>query len=299
MAGKTLTHALLRKALDMHVTSTGQTISEGEDLGEKRFLLSPGDIKCSVKDGRLICSSQSVFDQLIEILMFMDDEPQASQSEDKADAAMMSPVKPPKSGLVSQAEMQKIAELKGQKKPESSVDAWRAGQARDYNVQGKKVPNAFGASEQANRRGINTEIIDSGRTKDLVWGHVRVTDPATGQYREDRVSHERETFCLLKSWEDANAQARYQKPGQPPLILGVLDNNMPEMNPEVKIKGMPAPLWLTMQVMRAWSFADRDAITKAERRAQLKILNREWREKEEIRLEEEEEQAVQDMRARA
>ena len=175
-----------------------------------------------------------------------------------------------------------------------SVENWRANQDRTYNVQGKTVPNAFGTSEEANRRGLCTRIIDSGRTKDLVWGHVRITDPATGQYREDRVSHERETFLLLKSWEDANAQLKWQKAGQPSLLIGIQDNNMPQLNPDVKIKGMPAPLWLTMQILRAWSFADRDAITKAERRAQLKILNREWREKDEITLEDEEERAVRE-----
>ena len=74
---------------------------------------------------------------------------------------------------------------------------------------------------------------------------------------------------------------------------------MPILNPDVRIKGMPAPLWLTMQLMRAWSFADRDAITKAERRAQLKMLNREWREDDEIVLEQEEERAVQDSIERA
>jgi hypothetical protein len=58
---------------------------------------------------------------------------------------------------------------------------------------------------------------------------------------------------------------------------------------------MPAQLWLTMQVMRSWSFADRDAITKAERRAQLKMLNREFREDDEIQLEIDEEKAVQEM----
>ena len=54
-----------------------------------------------------------------------------------------------------------------------------------------------------------------------------------------------------------------------------------------------------MQPMRAWSSADRDAITKAERRAQLKMLNREWREDDEIILEQEEEKAVQDSIERA
>lgn len=168
------------------------------------------------------------------------------------------------------------------------VDEWRTSQEKTYSVAGKKAPNAFAVSEEANRRGLCTQIIDSGRDKDLVWAHVRIVDPRTGQYREDRVAHERSTFCLLKAWEDANSQARYQKG----LIVGIADDNMPILNPDIRIKNMPAPLWLTMQIMRAWSFADRDALTKAERRAQLKMLNREWREDDEIILEQEEEKAV-------
>jgi hypothetical protein len=172
---------------------------------------------------------------------------------------------------------------------------WRSKQAKTYNVAGKTAPNAFALSEESNKRGLCTQIIDAGRTENLVWGHVRVTDPKTGQYREDRVSHEKGIFTLLKSWEDANAQARFQKPGQPTLLIGVDEaTNLPRLNPDVKIKNLPAPLWLTMQVMRSWSMADRDAITKAERRAQLKILNREWRDEGEISLETEEEQSVRE-----
>lgn len=179
---------------------------------------------------------------------------------------------------------------KGQDGPQEDFDmaSWRGKQSRSYSAAGKTAPNAFAVSEEANKRMFCTQIIDSGRTKDLVWGHVRVTDPKTGQYREDRVAHEKDTFCLLKAWEDANSQAKWNKG----LIIGIQDNNMPELNPDIRIKGMPSSLWLTMAVMRSWSFADRDAITKAERRAQLKMLNREWREDDEIILEQEEEQAV-------
>ena len=100
---------------------------------------------------------------------------------------------------------------------------------------------------------------------------------------------------VIKAWEDANSQAKFQKG----LIIGIADNSMPELNPDIRIKGMPAQLWLTMQVMRSWSMADRDAVTKAERRAQLKIMNREWRDEGEIVLEQEEERAVQDSMERA
>jgi len=234
---------------------------------EHGFTLLPGEILVKCEDGGLEVSApdaqlaQEVSGKLREILM------------------ESAPLKHPP------ARPQDVKQADG-----FDMADWRNRQAKTYSVAGKQAPNAFAVSEEANRRGLCTQIIDAGRSKDLVWGHVRVTDPKTGQFREDRVSHERETFCLLKAWEDANAQARSVKG----LILGVQDNNMPELDPDVRVKGMPASLWLTMAVMRSWSMADRDAVTKAERRAQLKIMNREWRDEGEISLESEEEQAVRE-----
>jgi len=174
----------------------------------------------------------------------------------------------------------------------NAISRWR--QPRSYDVAGgKEVPNAFAVSEEANLRGLQSQIISSGRDKARAWAQVRVIDPATGQFREDAVSFDRETFFCLKSWEYAGSQAKYQRD----LIVGVDDSGeflkLPRLNPEATIKGKPASLWLALEVLRAWSFADRDAITKAERRAQLKILNREWREDaQEIDLEDAEAKAV-------
>lgn len=240
-------------------------------VNEKGFTLMPGDILVACVDGKLECNNPEVFDKLCEIIM------------------EMPPEEKPKSNVLARPQDVKAADF--------DMNDWRGKQAKTYSVAGKNAPNAFAVSEEANKRALCTQIMDAGRSKDLVWGHVRVTDPKSGQFREDRVSHERETFCLLKAWEDANAQARYMKGQQ--LIIGIQDNNMPELNPDIKIKGMPAGLWLTMQVMRSWSMADRDAVTKAERRAQLKIMNREWRDEGEIVLETEEEQAVRESVQRA
>jgi len=253
---------------------------------EAGLLIVPGDIQVSCIDGKLECSDLEIRGKLIEIIVMATDttpapqEPTRDQQSDDRPTGTNVPAVP------------RNGQDKGKTGQSFDVDTWRGKQDRTYSVAGKTAPNAFAASEEANRRGLCTQIMDSGRTHDLVWGHVRVVEPKTGQYREDRVSHERATFCLLKAWEDANSQAKYQKPGQPQLIIGVADDNMPILNPDVKIKGMPASLWLTMAVMRSWSFADRDAITKAERRAELKMLNREWREDDEINLELEEEKAV-------
>jgi len=275
MASRPVSEAEFRKAMELYCVSSGVIASEGEDQGKKRFLLSPGDIIVRLEEGRIITDSQSTFEKLAEILMDM-------RAQEPASAP--NPGKKEEKGLVPSN-----GKSSGQG---FTVESWRQKQDRSYNVAGKQAPNAFGASEEANRRGLCTQIVDSGRTKDLVWGQVRVLDPKTQQYREDRVSHDRETFMLLKAWEDANSQAKYFK--ETPLIIGIQENNMPQLDPDLKVKGKPAPLWLTLEVMRAWSFADRDAITKAERRAQLKILNREWREDDEINLELDEEKAVQE-----
>lgn len=257
----------------------GMTISSNE----RGFTLMPGDISIYVENGKLICTSSdsaladttkmAVSEKIMEMA---EEDPKPRQTEDRPGQANV-PAVP----------------TKGHEQGKSfDMEAWRGSQARTYSVAGKNAPNAFAVSEEANKRGLSTQIIDAGRTKDLVWGHVRVTDPKTGQFREDRVSHERETFCLLKSWEDANSQAKYNKG----LIMGVRENSMPDLNPDIKIKGMPSQLWLTITIMRSWSMADRDAVTKAERRAQLKMLSREWREDDEIVLEQEEEKAVNDMK---
>lgn len=273
MAGRTVTREDIQAAAKAYCEATGMICSEGEDKKIRLIKDSPGDNDPLVwEEAGQLKTNNPEFG--LEFREYLDVVLQA-----KAAPRVNVPARP-----------QDVAP-----KGEFDMANWRARQAKTYSVAGKNAPNAFAVSEEANKRRLCTQIMDSGRTKDLVWGHVRVTDPATGQYREDRVSHEKETFVLLKAWEDANSQAKFQKG----LIIGISDNSMPELNPDIRIKGMPAQLWLTMQVMRSWSMADRDAVTKAERRAQLKIMNREWRDDGEIVLEQEEERAVQDSIERA
>ena len=277
MAGRTVTREDIQAAAKAYCEATGLQCSIGEDDHKVRFFKdTPGDGDQVVwEEAGQLKGSDPEF--VMEVREYVNEVLKAKV--------------PPRANANVPARPQDVAPKGG----EFDMANWRAKQAKTYSVAGKNAPNAFAVSEEANKRRLCTQIMDSGRTKDLVWGHVRVTDPATGQYREDRVSHEKETFVLLKAWEDANSQAKFQKG----LIIGIADNSMPELNPEIRIKGMPAQLWLTMQVMRSWSMADRDAVTKAERRAQLKIMNREWRDEGEIVLEQEEERAVQDSIERA
>jgi len=274
MAGRTVTREDIQAAAKAYCEATGMIFSEGEDKKIRLIKDSPGDNDPLVwEEAGQLKGSDPEF--VMEFREYLNEVLKAKV--------------PPRANANVPARPQDVAPKGG----EFDMANWRARQAKTYSVAGKNAPNAFAVSEEANKRRLCTQIMDSGRTKDLVWGHVRVTDPATGQFREDRVSHEKETFVLLKAWEDANSQAKFQKG----LIIGIADNSMPELNPDIRIKGMPAQLWLTMQVMRSWSMADRDAVTKAERRAQLKIMNREWRDEGEIVLEQEEERAVQEARA--
>ena len=267
-----ITDAEFRKAIDLHALSAGLTVSWGEQDGKKRALLDPGGVVACLKDGAIACNSTTTRDALRLLIVEM-----RSAAKEEAESARRSNVPARRD------------EAKGD---DFDLDRWRKSQGQSYQVAGKEAPNAFSVSGAANKQGLCTQIMDAGRSPTLVWGHVRVTDPRTGQYREDRVSHEKETFCLLKAWEDASAMQR-KMPG---LIIGICESNMPELDPEKRVKGMPAGLWLTMQVMRSWSMADRDAVTKAERRAQLKLMNREWRDEGEISLESEEETAVREAR---
>jgi len=59
----------LQKAIELYCVGSGVTASEGEDHGQKRYLLSPGDIVVRLEDGRIITDSQSTYEKLCEILM--------------------------------------------------------------------------------------------------------------------------------------------------------------------------------------------------------------------------------------
>ena len=300
MAGRLVTKAAITAAAKLYCDRANAKIegdenklmfSEGED-GRIRLIKGgvplPGDISIWEDSGQLRCSDPEFAAMIFRACL--DDAAQSSDMPSELARAPHNEARKDRSNVPAVQRNGHDSQGSGQG---FDMETWREKQARSYSAAGKQAPNAFAVSEAANTRGFCTQIIDSGRTKELVWGHVRVTDPKTGQFREDRVAHEKDVFCLLKAWEDANSQAKFMAKGVA-LIVGIQDNNMPELNPDVKIKGMPSGLWLTMALMRAWSFADRDAITKAERRAQLKMLNREWREDDEIVLEQEEERAVQE-----
>ncbi len=282
MAARPISPEELKKALELYAVGAGTTVSEGEQDGKKRYLLSPGDIIVREEGGRLICSSQSTYEKLSEIIMEMrQGEPEEKAAEGK--------------GLVPKDQKRQVDTPKGQQKDSGSViEDWRAKQDRTYTVEGgKEVPNAFAASEEANRRRINTET-DSGRTETLAWGKARAIDAETGQYREAKVNFEWTTFRQKNAWEIA----RNMEKKNPGIVKGIDETSLlPILDSSRTFKGQPPALYLHMQILNRWTFADRDAESKAERRAILKVCNREWREKEEVESEQEESRAVQEAKA--
>ena len=69
MAARPIRPEEFQKALELYCVGTGKTVSEGEDHGQKRYLLSPGDIVVRLEEGRIITDSQSTYEKLCEILM--------------------------------------------------------------------------------------------------------------------------------------------------------------------------------------------------------------------------------------
>ncbi len=261
------------------------TISESDNGHIRLFEGSPkpGDIELWEENGELRCSNPDFGMIFSEYIHDIEKPPVQTQQQS------------PSTSLVTPEEHKKIAEIKGQKKAAgSAVETWQKKQERTYFANGKEVPNAFAASEEANRRKINTET-DSGRSDILAWGKARAIDAETGQYRESKVNFDFRTFRQRTSWEIAKNLEKKLKGG---VIIGVDEQTLlPILDGSKTFKDIPLPLYVHMQVLDRWTFADRDAESKAERRAILKLCNREWRDKEEIESERQEERAVQEARA--
>lgn len=255
-----------------------KSANPGSDFSEdeKRFLLMrPGkpDIELSEDGGKFQCS---------------DKEFGLSFKDEYLDEPVSTPAKYDNKRTNVPAVPGKPAKDIG-----STIESWRAKQDRTYAVEGgKEVPNAFAASEAANLQKINIET-DTGRTENLAWGKARAIDKETGQYREAKVNFEWTLFRQKTAWEIARSMEK-KTPG---IIKGAEEKTfLPLVDGTKTFKGQPAPLYLHMAVLNRWAFADRDAESKAERRAVLKLLNREWREKDEIDMEQAEEREVREMR---
>ena len=151
-----------------------------------------------------------------------------------------------------------------------------------YTIRGQKEPGAWLVQQWANKVKFSDEIIDEGTFQDEkhAQAHVRVHHPK-GYYCDAIVNHNfvaiRDVIMLdlINEYErkEQNIVSEYDEEGKPKLI------------PEAQQR-------FFSRYIHFKNFSLRDATTKAIRIAQMKLLNQEWRETEEVNAEEMEVKAV-------
>lgn len=142
-----------------------------------------------------------------------------------------------------------------------------------YKVAGKEIEDAWKTQNLANEHGVSTRVIDFDQDSERVFAHVRGV--LGDQFTETVVWHNFEVVRENILWDKVKKlqkdvrQVEFREDGQPILY--------PQEQADV-----------VQRFMNFRTFALRDAITKASRIVQLKLLNREFREEEEISMEEQE-----------
>ncbi|NMB91244.1 MAG: hypothetical protein A4E26_00062 [Methanobacterium sp. PtaU1.Bin097] len=157
-----------------------------------------------------------------------------------------------------------------------------------YKAGGREVPDARKVQRESNEKNIPYEILHTKQTKEYAEVIVRAYAP-NGQYIDDVVHHDFDTIGQLKALE----MLKKQVAGDPIY----LDNEeiivFEDLGKPFDEKGRPlltgqGYLKLLTEMARFRNFSIRDAVTKAARRAQLKVLNKEWRNEGEIKAEQDE-----------
>lgn len=161
---------------------------------------------------------------------------------------------------------------------------------------GKVEADAWRTQEDANEDNISTEIRIAEQNQDYARAIVRAYD-TDGHFVDAIVHHDFETIGNKKLMEMLKKQlggeiikfGPYGKQKRievfadmsQPFITGENGKTVPNLTPEGTIKFLD-------DMFRFKDMSSRDAVTKAMRIAQLKILNKEWRDDDEIMAEEEE-----------
>lgn len=162
-----------------------------------------------------------------------------------------------------------------------------------YKAGNKQVPDAMRTQKEANEKSIPTEVIKIEQTDEYAEATVRAWLPDHSQYTDDAVHHHFKVIRELKALEYLEKQVSGQSVyfrGSPIQMFEDLSQPFTQ-NGDPILTGV-GYLKLLTEMARFKNFALRDAITKASRRAQLKLLNREWRDKEEVQAEKTEEKMV-------
>lgn len=148
-----------------------------------------------------------------------------------------------------------------------------------YPVRGHNEADAWLVQQWGNEMGFSTKIITAEQDDKGVKVIVRAEKD--GQFVEAVVIHDFKTSSEVIAFETIEIMEREHKKA----IDGYDDDGRPILVPEAKYR-------IYKRFIKFKNFAARDATTKAARIATLKILNRDWREAEEIDAEAAEVRAV-------
>lgn len=162
-----------------------------------------------------------------------------------------------------------------------------------YKAGGKQVPDARRVQEDSNEKKISLEIIDRKQTDEYADIIVRAWLPDMSQYEDGVVHHQFSTIRELKALEFLEKEIS----GSPIYFRGSPIQMFQDLSQPFNKNGDPiltgvGYLKLLTEMARFKNFAMRDAKTKAGRIAKLNLLNREWRDKDEIQSEKDEENSV-------
>jgi len=148
---------------------------------------------------------------------------------------------------------------------------------RMYRVGDHEEPDSGLVQQWGNQARISLRVMEpTEQTSEYAKAVVRATLP-DGQYIEECIIHHFEVSKERIVFETIEKMLEEKK--KP--IEGFDDEGRPILTAEAKYRAYK-------RFIKFKDFAIRDAITKAGRRAILKLLNREWREPEEIEAEEQE-----------
>lgn len=168
---------------------------------------------------------------------------------------------------------------------------------------GKFEADAWKVQEEANEAGISTEFIKQEQTNDHALVIVRAYSKDRSYYVEGVVNHDFEVIQNKKLIEmlkkeiggknitfGPNGRKKRIKvfaDPREPFITTEQGKTIPNLTPEGTVK-------ILDDMFQFKDISIRDATSKAMRIAQLKLLNKDWREKAEIQAEKDEVNAVND-----
>ncbi|MDR2831160.1 MAG: hypothetical protein LBB45_09070 [Methanobrevibacter sp.] len=173
-----------------------------------------------------------------------------------------------------------------------------------YNLNNKKTPDSRIIQSMANKLKIRTEIVEAIQTEEYAKVIAKArhkTNSSEGvvihhfnTVRDDKIvsMYEREQD-LFKEYRSRpmNKEKQYKPVYFMDIDQPFIINENGSMIPNLTIKGQ---LKIVKDMVRFKTFAVRDATTKAMNIAQRKILNQDWREQEEVQMEESDIKKVND-----